>query len=269
VDGVEELRLLGEVVPESVEMLVPVGIFDDDADAWVLLPCRAEHEVPARLAHPVDAIVGPAAIAPGGDVGVGLRGVEEEVVEDHFVEVACDQPDSALAFGAVGWVLIIEGTELPARAARRERDPARGLDASRLELAFDRLELCVSRNLPVAVGLDIDLVEMELRRNAGELARKRRRVCEAPGAAYWNVDRRSEMLVGSSFGSLRESRQPEDCQSRDEAPHARPLYVSGTIASPSAGASSGALAFAQAPVTGSAHSRAFSTAFRSRMRAST
>ena len=128
-------------------MLVPVGIFDDHPDPRVLLLGGAEHQVAADLAHLVDAVVGPAAVAFGGNVGVALRGVEEEVVEDHFVEVARDQAHGAFAFGAVGGILIIEGAELAARAARGERDPARRLDALRLELALDRLELGVGREL--------------------------------------------------------------------------------------------------------------------------
>ena len=77
---------------------------------------RAEHQIAARLAHLGEPVVGPAALALGGDVGVALRRVEEEVVEDHLVEMARDQPHRAFAFGAVGGVLVIEGAELAARS---------------------------------------------------------------------------------------------------------------------------------------------------------
>ena len=42
-----------------------------------------------------------------------------------------DEAHGAFAFGAVGGILIIEGAELAARAARGERDPAGSLDALR------------------------------------------------------------------------------------------------------------------------------------------
>ena len=81
-----------------------------------------------------------------------------------------DQPNRALAFGAIGWALVIERPELPARTAGGEGDPAGGQDALRLELAFDGVQLRVRRELAVAICLDINLVELQLRGDARELA---------------------------------------------------------------------------------------------------
>src|SRR5206468_2966643 len=98
-------------------------------------------------------VLGPAARAAGGNVGVALRGVEEEIVEDHLVEMACDEADGALAFGAVGRILIVERAELAALAAGGKRDPARSLDAPRLEPGFDPLQLLVGGEDMIAIGL--------------------------------------------------------------------------------------------------------------------
>src|SRR5439155_21247319 len=115
-----------------------------------------------------------------------------------------DKPDRAFAFGAVGGVLVIEGAELPARpATSRERDSARSLDALRLKRALDRIELGVSRELAVAVRLDVDLVELQLRRNTGEFALERRRVGEPLGAVDRDVNRRAKVPVRRRMRGLR------------------------------------------------------------------
>ncbi len=202
VDRIEHVGFVGEVVAEPVKMLVPIGVFDDDLDTRIFLVRRAEHEVARSLAHFPHAIVGPAAIALGRDVGVGLHRVEEEVVEDHLVEMARDQAHRAFAFGAVGRVLIVERAELPAGpAARRERDPARGLDALRLELALDGLELGVGGELAAAISLDIDLVELELRRYAGEFAFESGRIGEPLGAADGHINGDAEVAVRGRVGA--------------------------------------------------------------------
>ena len=193
-------------------MLIPVGIFDDHPDPRVLLLGGGEHQVSAYLAHSIDAIVSPAAVAFGGNVGVALRRIKEEVVEDHFVEVSRDQAHGAFAFGAVGGILIIEGAELAARAARGERDTAGSLDALGLELALDGLKLAVGRHHAVAVRLDIDLVEAQLRRDAGEIVGERRRVREPLRVMDRDVDCRAEVLVSGGMGVLRDRDKPQECQ---------------------------------------------------------
>ena len=219
VDRIEHVRFIGEIVAEPVEMLVPIGIFDDDLGARILLFRRAKHEVARRLAHLRQPVIGPAAIALGRDVGVGLHRVEEEVVEDHLVEMARDQPHRAFAFGAVGGVLVIEGAELSAGpAARGERDPARGLDALRLELALDGIQLGIGRELPAAVSLDIDLVELELRRHAGEFPLESGRVGEAFRAADRHVNRNAEVLVRGGVGLRCRNPDNQNCGEQADDP---------------------------------------------------
>ncbi|MES2327431.1 MAG: hypothetical protein V4499_08895 [Pseudomonadota bacterium] len=203
-------------------MLVPIGIFDDHPDPRVLLLRRAQHQVAARLAHLVDAIVGPASIALSGNVGVAFRGVEEEVVEDHFVEVTRDQPHRALAFGAVGWVLIIERPELPARAAGGERHSAGSLDALGVELALHRLQFGVARRHAVAIPLDIDLIELELRRDAGEILGEGRRVGEPLRVGDGDVDCDAEVLIRPRLNGLRRPYQTQERQDAENPPHRFP-----------------------------------------------
>ena len=198
------MRFVGEVVAEPVEVLVPVRIFDDHPDAGILLLRGAEHQVARRLAHFGQAVLRPAAVALGGDVGVALHRVEEKVVEDHLVEMARGEARGALALGAVGGVLIVEGAELSARpAAGGERDPTRRLDALRLKLALDGFELGVGREETVAVGLDVDLVELELRGDAGEIPREILRIGQALGEPHRDIDRDAEVLIRRRLGRRR------------------------------------------------------------------
>ena len=197
IDAVEHARLAVEIVAQALEMLVPVRIFDDHPDVRVHGAGRAEDELLADLAHLVEPILGPATGAAGGDVGVALRGVEEEIVEDHLVEMMGDQADGALAFGAVGGAFIIERAELAALAAGGEGDPARSLDAVRLEPGLDPLELVVGGEDMVAIGLDIDLVEAQLRRDARELAVESGAVGEPARVGDGEIDGGAEVAIGA------------------------------------------------------------------------
>jgi len=120
-----------------------------------------------------------------------------------------DQADGALALGAIGWIFIVESAELPARAAGRQSDPAGGLDALRLKLALNGVELGVGREQVIAVRLDIDLVELELRGDPREIAVECRPIGEPLGVADGDVDRRSEILVRRGVRRLRSGNETE------------------------------------------------------------
>ena len=229
VDPVEHVRLLGEIEAKAVEMLVPVRIFDDDASARIFLVRGTEDQITADLAHFGDAVVGPAAIALRRNVRVALGGVEEEVVEDHLVEVPRDEPDGALAFRSVRGTLVIEGPELPARSSRGERYAARCLNAMRFELALHGVKVRVSGELPITIGLDVDLIEFELRGDAREVAVERRRIGQPLSVVNRHVDRDTEVLIGSCMRRRwrRQTVKNSRDQSRDPLQtHTLPLAVS-------------------------------------------
>ncbi len=136
VDRVEHAGFAFEVVAQPLEVLVPIGIFDDHPDAGIDRARRLEHQVLRRFAHRIEPILRPAPRAFGGDVGVALARIEEEVVENHLVEVTRGALDRLPAFGAVGRALVVEGTELAALPALGQRDAARDDHTLALEKRF-------------------------------------------------------------------------------------------------------------------------------------
>ena len=85
-DAVEVCRLLLEVEAQTVEMVVPVGIFDDDLYLRIHLLGGFHHELPAGVGHQPEAVLRPALRALGGNLVIVLQVDEEEVVEDKVIE---------------------------------------------------------------------------------------------------------------------------------------------------------------------------------------
>ncbi len=163
VDPVEHPRLLFEIEPGVGEVLVPVRVLDDDLDPRVDRLGGPDHQAPRGLPHQAEAEVGPAPGAPRPDVALGLRGREEEVVEDQLVEEPRREADDLLHVLPVGGIGVAELLELAALVGD-EGDPARGLDPPALEEPL-RLQhgLAVVRDA-AAVGLEVDLADLQVLR---------------------------------------------------------------------------------------------------------
>jgi hypothetical protein len=101
VDAVEDLRLLVQIVAVGLEVLVPVGELDDHLHLGIDGPRRAHHQVARHLVHQPQPEGGPTGIALGGDVGVRLGVVKEEIVEDDLVEVPRRHFGDVLHIGAI------------------------------------------------------------------------------------------------------------------------------------------------------------------------
>ena len=88
VDAVEQFRLLVEVIAESLKMLIPVGEFDDEFDLGIDGAC-AGLMIRFSAASSINSSRNCVQlfVAFGGDVGIGLRGDEKEIVLDHLVEM--------------------------------------------------------------------------------------------------------------------------------------------------------------------------------------
>ncbi len=197
IDAVIHQRFLFQVEAQALEVLVPVGELDDDVDLGIDLVRRPQHQVGGDFAHLFKAILRPRLVALGGDVGVRLRRIEEEVVHDDFVEVTRRGFHRLLAFGAVLGVFIVESAELAACTAGRQRHTARYLDALGLEFLLDRLRLGIRQKVVVAIDLQIDLVERHLAHGAGELVGEDLGIGQWMGDADGNIDGRLEMFIVS------------------------------------------------------------------------
>jgi len=158
--------------------------------------CLAEDEIARCLPHLLQPVLRPAAAALGGDVGVALGRIEKEVVEDDLVEVPRRLANGPLSLGAIGRQLIVEGPELAAFAARGERHSALCLDAFLAEPALDPRQLLVRGEAAVAIVFDPHLVELQLRRSAGEFTLERRPVGKLLHVGHGNIDGGLEMAVG-------------------------------------------------------------------------
>ena len=182
-------------------MLIPVRVFDDHLDVWIDGSGRPQHEVLRDLAHRIETILRPAPRAFGRDVGVAFAGIEEEIVEDHFVEVFGGEFRGLFAFLAVGGIFVIEGAELPALAAGGERHAARNDDALGLEFLLDGLDLRVGGKQVVAIDFDVDLIEFELAADAVVFLLEDFGIGKLLGGVDHHIDRGAEILVFAMFGS--------------------------------------------------------------------
>ena len=86
-----------QVETETVEMIVPVGVFDDDFHLGIHLLCRSYHQFLAGISHQAQAVVCPTLTAFGGNLIIVLDVDEEEIVENEIVKmlrrVFSDFPD--------------------------------------------------------------------------------------------------------------------------------------------------------------------------------
>ncbi len=195
IDAVIHQRLFLQVEAQPLEVLVPVGEFDNDVDLRVHALCRPQHQVGGNLAHLFQAVLRPRPVALGGNVGVGFRRIKEEVVHDDFVEVARRRLDRLLAFGAVLGIFVVEGAELAVEPAGGQRHAARDLDPLGLEFLLDRFRLGVTEEIVVAIDFQIDLVEGHLAHGASELAGEDLGIGQRMRHAYGNIDGRLEMFI--------------------------------------------------------------------------
>src|SRR6185437_7561256 len=131
------------------------------------------------------------------DVGVAARVVEGEVIEDHGVEMARGHLYGALRRRDILRILVIEGAERTALVRGRERDAAVDADAVRPKEAHDPPERGRIGEYAAAVLLEIHLVEMNLTPDPLELLLQRLRVGELAGRGHRDVDRDTEVFVGT------------------------------------------------------------------------
>ena len=85
-EAVEVGGLLLEVEAQSVEVVVPVGVFDDDLHLRVHGLRRVHHQLAAGIGHQPQAVVRPALAALRADLVVVLQVDEEKVVEDDVIK---------------------------------------------------------------------------------------------------------------------------------------------------------------------------------------
>ena len=124
VDPVKDLWLLVQVEAEALKMVVPVRELYDHLDLGIHVLCRLHDQVGARLIHELQPEVRPRLGALRSDVGIGLRVVEEEIVQDELVEMPRRQLGGLLHEFAVGGVRGdgIDGFIVPPRDAEALAD---------------------------------------------------------------------------------------------------------------------------------------------------
>ena len=88
IDAVEDLRLDVEVVAQALEMLVPIGVLDDQVELGVDGLGGLDQLVQGDVIEEIQAVLRPAPGSLGGDVRGRLGGGEEPVVQDQLVEMA-------------------------------------------------------------------------------------------------------------------------------------------------------------------------------------
>ena len=196
VDEIKRLGLLVEVKPQGLEVFVPVRVLDGDFDARVGGAGGFEYQVLGDFAHLLEAVLGPAAIALGGNVRIALAVIEEKVIENHFVEVPCRKLDGALAFSAVLRIFVVEGRELATAFVLGKGDAAGCRNALGLEKLFNPLERGFVGKHAAAKGFDVDLVEAELAGHAAVLLVADLGIGHFAGGVNGHINGCFEALIG-------------------------------------------------------------------------
>ena len=181
-------------------MLVPVGKLDDDLDLRVHGPGRLDEEVFRDLVHQIEAELGPCAVSLCRDVGGGLGGDEEEVVEDDFVKMAGGELGHPLDEGAVVGVRVAERAEL-AGVVVGVGDAAGDAHALIREELLQVLQGLLVGQHAVPLGLDVDLVDLELAADGLPFALPDRGIGEPADDHDRDVDGGLEILVMAGRGS--------------------------------------------------------------------
>ena len=159
--AVEMLRTIVKVEAQGREMVVPVGIFDDDLALGIDGVCRAEDDVLRRILHELKAVLGPAPVSLGLDAVFALAVVEKEVVENDFVEEARRVLCDLLGLGALDRVAVAVCLERVG-LADGICDAAGDLKSLLLEELDGFLQGWTVDYELVAVSLEIDLVHLHL-----------------------------------------------------------------------------------------------------------
>ena len=85
-EAVEVERFLFEVEAQPVEVVVPVGVFDDDLHLRVHGLRRVHHQLATGVGHETESVFCPTFCAFGGYLIVIFQVDEEKVVEDDVIK---------------------------------------------------------------------------------------------------------------------------------------------------------------------------------------
>ena len=161
-EAVEVEGLLLQVEAQSVEVVVPIGVFDDDLHLRVDGLGRVDHQLASGIGHQAQAVFGPASGAFCRNLVVVLQVDEEEVVEDEVVE----EPGGifrhlahllALVFACIAVGLEVGGFRTGVG------DAAAHLQALGEEKLLHLLHGLFVHREGIAVRFEVDLVQVHLR----------------------------------------------------------------------------------------------------------
>ena len=97
-DTVEVGWFLLKIEARAVEVVIPIGVLDDDLHLRIHLLCWLNDKLTPSIGHQSEAVLRPTLRALGGNLVVVLQVDEEEVVEDKVVEklsrIFCNLPDN-------------------------------------------------------------------------------------------------------------------------------------------------------------------------------
>ena len=159
--AVEDLRPVFQVEAQALEMVIPVGVLDDDLHLGIDLLGGTDHQVAAGFVHQFQAVLRPGLVPLGGNLDVLLAAGEEEVVQKELVEVTGRMLGDLLHHGAVVGVRVAEGLEIVG-LVDGVGDAAGHLDALAQEEGLGLFKDGVVHQMQVSVGLQIDLIHVQL-----------------------------------------------------------------------------------------------------------
>ena len=147
-------------------MIIPVRIFDDDLHLRIDGLCRTYHQILGCIVHQGEPIFCPRLLSFGCNLHRTLAAGEEEIVEQKLVEMACSHLCNVLYCLAMLGIRVAEGLKLIG-LVDGVGDTACHLNALFLEKLLGLLQCSVIDNQQVTMGLEIDLVNIQLTGDGG------------------------------------------------------------------------------------------------------
>ena len=159
--SVKDLRAVLQVEAKALEIVIPVGVLDDDFHLGIGCLCGAYNQVAPGLVHQFKPVLSPASVPLCLDFDVFLAAGEEEVVQQEFVKMARSVLRHLLHPGPVLGIGVAECLKVIG-LAYGIGDAACHFNALLLKESFGFIKRGVIHQQHVAVSLKIDLVHIQL-----------------------------------------------------------------------------------------------------------
>ena len=160
-DAIKDLGSILQIKAEPLEMVIPVGVFDDHLHLRIHSFRRTYHQIPCSIIHQLQTILRPGLITFGFNLNRTLTTGEEKVVEQELIEMPRCRLGNLLYHLPMFRIRVAERLKLIALVNGKSNTTCH-LDALFQEELLGFLKRCIIYNQHVTMCLQIDLIHIQL-----------------------------------------------------------------------------------------------------------